>query len=51
MSITSDIIVGFPARQRQIFRTRVKLVEEVGYHGLYIFKYSERRGHTGGEAS
>ena len=44
MSITSDIIVGFPGETEEDFRATVKLVEQVGYHGLYIFKYSERRG-------
>ncbi|HYV23745.1 MAG TPA: tRNA (N6-isopentenyl adenosine(37)-C2)-methylthiotransferase MiaB, partial [Pyrinomonadaceae bacterium] len=44
MSITSDIIVGFPSETAMDFHDTVKLVEEVGYHGLYIFKYSERRG-------
>jgi tRNA-2-methylthio-N6-dimethylallyladenosine synthase len=44
MSITSDIIVGFPGETASDFRDTVKLVEQVGYDGLYIFKYSERRG-------
>src|SRR2546423_2834834 len=43
MSITSDIIVGFPGETAADFRETVKLVEQVGgYDGLYIFKYSER---------
>jgi len=44
MSITSDIIVGFPNETASDFQDTVKLVEQVGYDGLYIFKYSERRG-------
>jgi len=44
MSITSDIIVGFPGETADDFAQTVKLVEQVGYDGLYIFKYSERRG-------
>ena len=43
MSITSDIIVGFPGETAADFADTVNLVEEVGYDGLYIFKYSERR--------
>ena len=42
MSITSDIIVGFPGETAADFDQTVKLVEQVGYDGLYIFKYSER---------
>src|SRR5712691_8203475 len=42
ISVTSDIIVGFPGETAADFRETVKLVEEVGYDGLYIFKYSER---------
>ena len=44
MSITSDVIVGFPGETDLDFRQTVQLVEQVSYHGLYIFKYSERRG-------
>ena len=44
MSITSDIIVGFPGETASDFDETVKLVEQVGYDGLYIFKYSERKG-------
>ena len=44
MSITSDIIVGFPGETRANFEDTVKLVHQVGYDSLYIFKYSERRG-------
>ncbi|HEX3086088.1 MAG TPA: tRNA (N6-isopentenyl adenosine(37)-C2)-methylthiotransferase MiaB, partial [Pyrinomonadaceae bacterium] len=44
MSITSDIIVGFPGETTSDFEATVKLVEQVGYDGLYIFNYSERRG-------
>ena len=43
MSITSDIIVGFPGETNTDFEETVKLVEQVGYDGLYIFKYSERK--------
>ena len=44
MAITSDIIVGFPGETEADFEDTLKLVEEVRYDGLYIFKYSERPG-------
>lgn len=44
MSLTSDIIVGFPGESKTDFYDTLKLVQQVGYDGLYIFKYSERPG-------
>ena len=44
ISITTDIIVGFPGESRQDFEDTVKLVEYAGYDAAYIFKYSPRPG-------
>jgi tRNA-2-methylthio-N6-dimethylallyladenosine synthase len=44
IAITSDIIIGFPGETDADFRDTMALVDRVGYHGLYIFKYSERPG-------
>jgi tRNA-2-methylthio-N6-dimethylallyladenosine synthase len=44
MAITSDIIVGFPGESEADFRDTLRLVEQVGYDMLFIFKYSERPG-------
>src|SRR5919205_3802846 len=44
ISLTSDIIIGFPGETDEEFEDTLKLVEECRFHGLYIFKYSRRRG-------
>jgi len=44
IAITSDIIVGFPGETDADFRETTRLVKQVGYDALYIFKYSERSG-------
>lgn len=44
ISLTSDIIIGFPGETDQEFEDTMKLVEQCQFDGLYIFKYSERRG-------
>lgn len=42
MAITSDVIVGFPGEQEVDFQQTVDLVREVGFDGLFMFKYSDR---------
>ena len=44
IALTSDIIVGFPGESDQDFEDTLRLVKHCQYDGLYIFKYSERRG-------
>ncbi len=44
LSLTSDIIVGFPGETENDFAATMKLVEKCQYDGLYIFKYSKRPG-------
>ncbi|HEX7998187.1 MAG TPA: tRNA (N6-isopentenyl adenosine(37)-C2)-methylthiotransferase MiaB [Pyrinomonadaceae bacterium] len=44
LSLTSDIIIGFPGETPAEFEETVGLVERCQYDGLYIFKYSERPG-------
>lgn len=43
-ALTSDIIVGFPGETDAEFMDTVDLVRECEFDGLYIFKYSARRG-------
>ena len=42
LSITGDVIIGFPGESEDDFRETLRLVAEVEYDGLYIFKYSPR---------
>jgi tRNA-2-methylthio-N6-dimethylallyladenosine synthase len=44
ISITTDIIVGFPGETVEDFEDTVSLVEYAGYDAAYIFKYSPRPG-------
>ncbi len=42
ISITSDIIVGFPGETEQDFAETLSLLDEVGYDAIFTFKYSPR---------
>src|SRR5579862_7021392 len=42
ISITTDVIVGFPGETDQDFNQTLTLLEEVGYDGVFSFKYSPR---------
>jgi tRNA-2-methylthio-N6-dimethylallyladenosine synthase len=44
LSLTSDIIVGFPGESDEDFEKTMQLVRTCEYDGLYIFKYSKRAG-------
>lgn len=44
LSLTSDIIVGFPGETDEDFQATMKLIERCQYDGLFIFKYSRRPG-------
>ena len=44
LSLTSDIIVGFPGESDEDFEQTLDLVKQCRYDGLYIFKYSKRAG-------
>ena len=44
LSLTTDLIVGFPGETEDDFAQTFSLVEEVGYDGAYTFVYSERPG-------
>lgn len=44
LTVSTDIIVGFPGESREDFEATVDLVREVGFVGVFGFKYSQRPG-------
>lgn len=41
--LTTDIICGFCGETEEEYMDTYRLMEEVGYQGAYVFKYSERK--------
>ena len=44
LSLTSDLIVGFPGETEEEFLETISLMEEVRYDSVFSFAYSERPG-------
>ena len=44
VSLTSDIIVGFPGETYEDFKETLSLIKEVGFSSLFTFIYSAREG-------
>ncbi len=42
IAITTDIIVGFPGETESEFEQTIRLIDEVEYDAMFIFKYSKR---------
>jgi len=42
ISLTTDLIVGFPTETNKDFQSTLRLVEEVGFDSSFSFKYSRR---------
>jgi len=44
ISLSTDIIVGFPGESEAEYNKTVELIEKVRYHNAFIFMYSKRKG-------
>lgn len=42
ITLSTDVIVGFPSETVEDFQATLSLTEAVGYHSMFSFKYSER---------
>jgi len=49
ISITTDIIIGFPTETDLEFDDTLSLVEELRYHSAYYYKYSKRPNTVAGD--
>lgn len=44
ISITTDLIVGFPGETDELFLETVETIKTIGFSKIHVFPYSERRG-------
>ena len=44
ISITSDIIVGFPGETKKDYQETIDMMEKIRFDSVFSFKYSERKG-------
>jgi threonylcarbamoyladenosine tRNA methylthiotransferase MtaB len=44
LSITTDVMVGFPGETDEEFEHTYNFVKEIGYSQIHVFKYSPRKG-------
>src|ERR1700733_8868299 len=49
LALTSDFIVGFPGETEEDFAATLSLVDEIGFSGSLLFKYSPRSGTPGSD--
>ena len=49
IALSSDFIVGFPGESDADFAATLKLIEDIGFHASYSFKYSRRAGTPGAD--
>lgn len=46
LSVTTDVIVGFPGETDDDFAVSMQFIEQAGFTRLHVFRYSPRRGTT-----
>ena len=44
IALSTDVIVGFPGETEEDFLQTYDLIEQVGYHQVFTFRYSKREG-------
>ena len=44
ISISTDVIVGFPGESEELFQQTIDTCKKIGFSKLHVFPYSERRG-------
>jgi len=44
ISISTDVIVGFPHETDELFNETIKTVKRIGFSKIHVFPYSRRRG-------
>ena len=44
ISISTDVIVGFPGETEELFNKTIDTCRKIGFSKLHVFPYSERRG-------
>lgn len=44
ISITTDVIVGFPGETEELFQATIKTCQELEFAKIHVFPYSERKG-------
>ena len=44
----ADVIVGFPGEDDAAFAATCRMIEDVGFANLHVFRFSSRLGHRGG---
>lgn len=42
LALTGDVMVGFPGESEDDFRRTLEVIEEAGFTGLHVFRYSAR---------